>query len=333
MERDEEQAIAAQFERLDSIIVEDLTEMWGGRMPTWEEFRSSHSRGIVRVNRHLAYKSFYGNAAVRKACAPRFGFGFAVPVGGALAIFAIPILACFVLKLSYWFVPLGWLVISPLFYKLLEREACRGLETGAARNENLYETLVRQGAFLFPRQEQGDGAVARKMTGAEEKVAAFIIGTGHEYQRHQDKIPEREQMRAEFEGFVRSLIEKRGISLIAEEAGCDVEVWKALKKDEEQIPPELRALFAGTETVSQPVSTIAKHIAHERHGTIAYVDMRAPHAEKMTIEQRDQAMAAKITQALQHHQSVLVICGEKHRIALSAALAAIGVAVESRCFP
>lgn len=178
MDRDEERAIAAQFERLDSTIVEDLTAMWGGRLPTWEEFRSSHSRGIVRVSRHLAYKSFYGNAAVRKACGPRFGFGFAVPVGGALAIFAIPILACFVLKLSYWFVPLGWLVISPLFYKSLEREACRGLEAGAARNENLYETLVRQGAFLFSPTEaspQSSLEPAQEWPSVRDSLARSIV--------------------------------------------------------------------------------------------------------------------------------------------------------------
>lgn len=132
----------------------------------------------------------------------------------------------------------------------------------------------------------------------KRRVAVLVIGTGHEYQRHQDTIEDRQKVRADFERLLREAIAERSISLIAEEAGDNGEVWERLKQEEAATPRELRALFGGTEAVGGPQDTIAKRIADERPGRVGHVDIRPPRAEEMTIEERDEAMAGKTTEVL-----------------------------------
>ncbi|MGB6822697.1 MAG: hypothetical protein WBE21_11505, partial [Candidatus Acidiferrales bacterium] len=43
----------------------ELSEMWGGRMPTWEEFKSAHRQGSVRTNKRLALRAVW-NPGVSK---------------------------------------------------------------------------------------------------------------------------------------------------------------------------------------------------------------------------------------------------------------------------
>lgn len=127
----------------------------------------------------------------------------------------------------------------------------------------------------------------------EKAVTVLVIGTWHEYQRHQDEIESRRKVRAQFERFLRRIVAERGIDLIAEEAGDNEEVWERLKADEAKTPPELRPLFAGTEAGGGPQDTIAKRIADECPDCRRHVDIRPPREEEMTIEQCDKAMAEK----------------------------------------
>ena len=164
-------------------------------------------------------------------------------------------------------------------------------------------------------------------------VRALVIGTCHEYQRHQDRIEERKKVRADLERLACQLIADRSISLIAEEAGDNTEVWEQLKLDEEATPPELQIFFAGTEAVGGPQDTIAKRIADELSERLRHFDIRPPHAEEITTEQRDEAMARSTMEVLGPANSVLVICGESHRLGVCRHLENYGLRVESFCFP
>jgi len=96
------------------------------------------------------------------------------------------------------------------------------------------------------------------MPDARSKNTAFVLGTSHEYQRHQDNVDASEQLRAKLEKRIRDIISEKKIELITEEAGDDKDVWSALKEQEKEDFELLGALLEGTEIVSEPVQTIAK---------------------------------------------------------------------------
>jgi len=168
---------------------------------------------------------------------------------------------------------------------------------------------------------------------AKPKKKALVIGTLHEFQRHQDTMPDREELRDEFEERLREVIEEREITLIAEEAGDDTELWEHLKQEDE-VAGEFAALFGeGSTTVDAPVPTIAKEIADEQPGELRHVDIRAPNADKLTIEQRDEAMTTRTVNVSGEDDSILVIVGEAHKNAVAGRLADQGFDVESESFP
>lgn len=166
---------------------------------------------------------------------------------------------------------------------------------------------------------------------AQKGIKVLVVGAEHPIQRHQDTSMERELMRAKFEKFLRQVIKERNIDLIAEEAGDDVIVWKLLKWEEEAVG-KFAAAFGGSKTVDAPVCTIAKKIADEGSGKLRYVDIRAAHAENMSIEERDVAMAAKVKEVLGDAGSILVVVGEGHRPGMVQRLKDGGMTVEALSF-
>lgn len=146
-----------------------------------------------------------------------------------------------------------------------------------------------------------------------------------------DRTADREKIRAEFEELLRRQIGERNINLIAEEAGDDKAVWEHLKQEEEALG-EFAELFGGR-VVDEPTTTIAKHIRDERPAEIRHVDIRAPNAEELTIEQRDEAMVTKVMEILGTTGSVLVIVGEDHRAGVEERLRNHGLTVKSLRFP
>jgi hypothetical protein len=134
---------------------------------------------------------------------------------------------------------------------------------------------------------------AKIVESVKNKKRALVIGTRHEFQRHQDTMPDQEELRDEFEERLRQIIEEREITLIAEEAGDDTALWEYLKQEDEAVG-EFAALFGkGSTTVDASAPTIAKEIADERPGELRHVDVRPPNANSLTIEQRDAAMATR----------------------------------------
>jgi pheromone shutdown protein TraB len=64
-----------------------------------------------------------------------------------------------------------------------------------------------------------------------------------------------------------------------------------------------------------------------------HVDIRAPNAEKLSINERDAAMAAKIMEVLGDADSVVVIVGEDHSAGMAQRLKEEGMSVECMHFP
>lgn len=175
------------------------------------------------------------------------------------------------------------------------------------------------------------------MESAEEIVkSAFVIGSSHEYQRHQDDDTERERIRTEFEELLRRTIAERNVDLIAEEAGDGEQVHGQLKADEANTSA-FNALFP--KNADEPSDTIAKLIADEALGA-KYVDIRPPgtaplpaDADEVLIAERDEAMLARLMASLGSSNSVLVICGERHGGGLVRGLQGHGFRAAAQTFP
>src|ERR1700674_402512 len=166
----------------------------------------------------------------------------------------------------------------------------------------------------------------------KKQIKVLVIGTDHNIQRRQDTNPDLGPIRDQLEKRVRQIIEEQKVDLIAEETGDDTEVWKRLIQEEEALGKFAEA-FGGGKTVDHPVSTIAKQIADERPGELRHVDIRAPNAEKLSIDGRDAAMTAKIMEILGDADSVVVIVGEDHRAGVAQRLKAKGMSVACMRFP
>jgi hypothetical protein len=162
----------------------------------------------------------------------------------------------------------------------------------------------------------------------------LVLGTHHQFQRHQDTSAQRERVRADFEKLLRKVIEERRISVVAEEASDDKAVWESLRKDEE-LAGGFRGLFGDYQTVDAPVPTIAKELAKKYGVTHADVDVdvRSQEGDAESIAKRDAAMTEKILSGCKDAESVLVIVGELHRAGVSAQLKNAGWTVESLHFP
>jgi hypothetical protein len=168
-----------------------------------------------------------------------------------------------------------------------------------------------------------------------KETRVLVIGTRHEFQRHQDTMPKRESVRAEFKNFLRKIIVERQIDLVAEEAGDDHTVWEHLKCGE--TTGELESLWfgEGSATVDSPVPTIAKIISDEyevRHEDVD-VEVRADERDPNSIQRRDVAITEKILKVLGNAESALVIVGDAHRASVAARLQTQGLLVEAFSFP
>ena len=167
---------------------------------------------------------------------------------------------------------------------------------------------------------------------AKKQTKVLVIGTNHNIQRHQDTNAELEVVRAEFEKLLRRVIKERNVNLIAEEAGDDTEVWKSLKKEEEALGKFAEA-FGGGKIVDAPVPTIAKKIEDEQPGELRHDDIRALNAEKLTVKERDAAMAAKVKEIAGGADCIVVIVGEDHFEGVAKRLKDEGMSVECLHFP
>ena len=103
-------------------------------------------------------------------------------------------------------------------------------------------------------------------------------------------------------------------------------------KQEEEALGKFAEAFGGGKIADAPVPTIAKQIADERSKELRHVDIRAPNAEDLSIEERDAAMAAKVKEILEDADSILMIVGEKHRAGVVQRLQAEDMSVDCMQF-
>src|SRR5271156_2849122 len=83
-------------------ITNDLVNAWGGRLPTWAEYKIANKSGRVRANKNIGMKAIYLQGVPRGFL---FLFGIVTPWGMCAAPVACIILAI----LGVW----GWWTIIP----------------------------------------------------------------------------------------------------------------------------------------------------------------------------------------------------------------------------
>ena len=140
--------MATMNQQVNELAVKDLTNLWGGRLPNWEEFKEASREGRVRVNKTIAAQAIHWKGM---PTAMMFLYGI-VTMWTAFLLVPVMIGLYFFGLVGGWWI-LGGLVGAWFLIKVSRNGHCEGIKMGAERNEGLYEALVGNGAFLFaPRQ-------------------------------------------------------------------------------------------------------------------------------------------------------------------------------------
>ncbi len=129
---------------IDDSIASDLKKIWGGRLPTWDEFKIASKAGRVRTNKGIASKAIFLRGV---PISHQIIFGIVT----AAATFLMPVTAVILYFFGYFS---GWVVIGCFtgawyLYKVTLDGMCDGIRYGAEKKEALYCALVPRGAFLF----------------------------------------------------------------------------------------------------------------------------------------------------------------------------------------
>jgi hypothetical protein len=129
---------------IDERVVLDLNKLWGGRLPTWAEYKVAKQAGRIKTNKGVAQR------AVNERGVPAYYsilFGTVTP----WAMFLVPLAGVISYLLNYCN---GWVAIASFVggvfcYKLTFVGASYGVLEGAEADEALYRMLISNGAFLF----------------------------------------------------------------------------------------------------------------------------------------------------------------------------------------
>ena len=135
-------------EQIDAGIARQLIDNWGGRLPTWDEFKQASREGRVSVNKGIASKTLSISATV--GAAPRIYwviYGIIVPW---LMFLSIPVAIALYALVSFsgWWIP-GAFLFAIFLYKVSLQGSCDGIKSGAELDERFYSFLATRGAFLF----------------------------------------------------------------------------------------------------------------------------------------------------------------------------------------
>lgn len=131
-------------QQINAAAAAKLQKMWGGRMPSWEEFKEASKGGRVRVNKSVANVAIHWRG-IPKTHMILFGIitlwtmFLAIPVALALH---------FIIGISAWWIA-GSAVLAWYLYKVSRDGQCDGIRYGAESDKELYQVLVQNGAFLF----------------------------------------------------------------------------------------------------------------------------------------------------------------------------------------
>ena len=122
----------------------EIKEVWGGRLPTWEEYKRAKRDGRVRANKTVAAQVMDAEP-IPKAF---FILYSVISLWVGFLIFPATLVAWFFLRFNALWI-LGAVLAAWLLVKVSREGHCEGMKAGAVRDEDFYEFLVRSGAFLF----------------------------------------------------------------------------------------------------------------------------------------------------------------------------------------
>jgi hypothetical protein len=146
---------------IDDSVTRKLKSAWGGRFPTWEEYKVAKEGGRVKANKNIGIKAIHLRGVPRGLW---FLFGIVTPWG----MFAAPVVCIILAMLGVW----GWwtiilgLFVSWFLYKVSLEGAADAIKYGAEENEALYQALVCRGAFLFGPAESVPAQPNAELLGA-----------------------------------------------------------------------------------------------------------------------------------------------------------------------
>lgn len=128
----------------------EMLKVWGGRYPTWSEFKTAHDAGRVQCDKTIAVLSIRSPAYPAMWRFIYCGIVFAISrliVPAALAAWLLGFIG-------------GWWAVASIPAAMLLKAVCRegvvyGMIEGARNNEAFYNQLVTNGAFRFA--PSGDG--------------------------------------------------------------------------------------------------------------------------------------------------------------------------------
>jgi len=136
--------VTTMNQQVNKLAIKDLTELWGGRLPTWDEFKIANREGRVRVNKTVAAQAIHWKG-VPTAMMVLYGI-----VTMWTAFLLVPVMVGFYFFdiVSGWWI-LGAVVAAWFLIRVSRDGHCEGIKMGAERDEGLYTALVGNGAFLF----------------------------------------------------------------------------------------------------------------------------------------------------------------------------------------
>lgn len=124
--------------------VQEMKDMWGGNLPTWEDFKNASKNGRVRANKTVAAQAI-NIKGISKAYFIIYGI---ITLWLGFLIFPGTVIAWFFMDFSAWWM-LGALFAAWFLVKVSREGHCEAMKHGAEKSEKLYEILVNNGAFLF----------------------------------------------------------------------------------------------------------------------------------------------------------------------------------------
>jgi CheY-like chemotaxis protein len=124
--------------------VKALCEMWGDRLPTWEEFRQAKRAGRLRTDKSVAMHAIHWRG-VPKGWMVIYGI---LTAWAACLVVPITVALYFIRDVSAWWI-FGSAFTAWFLFKITQEGSCEAIKDAGTRNQSMYEALVNSGAFLF----------------------------------------------------------------------------------------------------------------------------------------------------------------------------------------
>jgi hypothetical protein len=127
------------------LTINEMIKKWGGVLPDWGHYKRAHENNQVRVSRTIATKVMGTGSKL----IPRGYFLFgSFSLWTAIIVMPVTIVMWFFRDFSAWWL-LTAMFVSWLILQVSRESQCRGVAKGAVRDQDFYEWLVNNGAFLF----------------------------------------------------------------------------------------------------------------------------------------------------------------------------------------